>query len=533
MQIFSRFLPKLWACCCGALVIMPLLVIATSFGHFDQELWQFLMDYQLPTLLKNTLILSVLVGFGVFAIGTSTAWLTAMYRFPAQRFFFWAMMLPLAMPAYVLAFVQLGLFDYSSWLSRSLREWGFEQGLPDIRNVFFLSLVLTLTLYPYVYLLARNAFSSMGNRALEAGASLGMSPTHAFFSIALPSARPWIAGGIILALMEVLSDFGAASVFGYTTFTTAIYEAWFGFFSIETAKQLAALLIVFVFILIALEQISRGKRRFQHVGRNNQFQRKALTGWKKYLATGYCTLVLAFAFIFPIIQLLIWTARTWRDTVNADLAMQIWHSLAGSSMAAMLVAVIALFLALAKRADRSRFTHFFARLAILGYTIPAAVLAIGVFVPFAWLDNWLIETFQLQETTAIFKGTLAVMLLAYVIRFLALGHSTIAAGLERISRSQIEAAKSLGRTSWQILFSVYLPLLKGSLGVAMIMVFVDVMKEMPMTMMTRPFDWDTLAVRIYNFTMESLYDKAAVPALIIVLVGLIPVIFFSKMDEQA
>ncbi|MFB2538270.1 MULTISPECIES: ABC transporter permease [unclassified Acinetobacter] len=530
-QFFHHFFARFWVLCCAILVLIPLSVIASSFGDFDAEIWQFLLEHELALLIKNTAVLSALVAVGVLFLGSSSAWLTATYQFPAQRFFFWAMMLPLAMPVYVLAFVQLGVFEYSSWFNQLLMQYGFE-AITEVKNVYVLAIAMSLTLYPYVYLLARNAFSGMGNRALEVGASLGLSPVQSFFKIALPSARPWLAGGVILALMEVLADFGAVSIFGYSTFTTAIYDAWFGFFSIETAQQLAVILISVVFVFIALEQISRGKQRFQSVGRTTHHQRKILTGWKKYFATTYCSLILLLAFILPIIQLLAWAVRTWQATFNADLLLQIWHSFFGSLIAAFLVASIALFLALAKRSDHGRFTQILSRIAILGYTIPGAVLAVGVFVPVAWLDNFLIAQFNL-ERTAVFKGTLLVMLLAYVIRFLALGHSSISAGLERISRSQIEAAKSLGQNDWQILWSVYLPLLKGSIGVAMILVFVDVMKEMPMTLMTRPYDWDTLAVRIYNFTMESLYNKAAVPALIIVLVGLIPVVLFSKLDEKS
>ncbi len=248
----SSLFSRLWLLICACLVIIPLGVIVSSLGSFNAEIWQFLLEYELPLLLKNTLLLVIGVGIGVTILGTTTAWLTAMHRFPLQRFFAWAMMLPLAVPAYVLAFVQLGIFDYTGGISTYLRDnLGFENGLPDVRNGFGLTVVMSLTLYPYVYLLAKNAFGSMGVRALEAGASMGLSAPKAFVKLALPMARPWIAGGMILALMEVLADFGAVSVFGYDTFTTAIYQAWFGFFSIDTAKQLASLLISLVFIFFA------------------------------------------------------------------------------------------------------------------------------------------------------------------------------------------------------------------------------------------------------------------------------------------
>lgn len=535
-RIFSvpLLLPRLWLLLCLAAFVLPLSVILAAWGTLDAELWQFLLEFQLPLLLENTLWLVLGVGFGTAFLGTSAAWLTAMYDFPLRRFFFWAMMLPLAVPAYVLAFTQLGLFDYTGPVSTWLRgHWGFEQGLPEVRNGFGLAAVMSLTFYPYVYLLARNAFGSMGQRALEAGASLGLSPAQSFRRIALPMARPWIAGGTVLALMETLADFGTVSVFGYDTFTTAIYQAWFDFYSVETAKQLAALLVAGVFVLLVLEQWSRGGRRFHPPGKSRAGRRKPLAGGFKWLAALYCGGILTVAFIVPLLQLAVWAWQTFGDGFNTSLWLQAWHSFAASLAAAFLVAAAALLLALAKRADRSRFAAAAARIATLGYAVPGTVLAVGVFVPAAWLDNLLIARLALPEgTTAVFKGTLAVMLAALLVRFLAVGFAAVEAGLERISPSQAEAARSLGCTGFGVLRRVYLPLLKGSVGTAMLMAFVDIMKEMPITLMTRPYDWDTLAVRVYAFTMEGQYANAALPALLIVATGLLPVILFSRTESR-
>ena len=527
-------LPRLWMLLCLCALLLPLSVILAALGSFDVELWDFLLEYQLPLLLKNTLYLVLGVGIGVSVLGTSAAWLTSMYDFPLRRFFFWGMMLPLAVPAYVLAFTQLGLFDYTGPISTWLREsQGWRQGLPEVRNGFGLTVVMSLTFYPYVYLLARNAFGSMGQRALEAGASLGLSPYQSFWRIALPMARPWIAGGTLLALMETLADLGTVSVFSYDTFTTAIYQAWFDFYSIETAKQLAALLIFGVFVLLVLEQLSRGGRRFNPTGKSVAQRRKPLSGSLKWLACLYCFLILLAAFIVPLIQLGIWAWQTFDDGFNTSLWEQAAHSLSGSLIAAVLTAAVALFLALAKRADRSRFAAVAARTATLGYAIPGTVLAVGVFVPVAWLDNQLIAYLGLPEsTTAVLKGTLAVMLAAFALRFLAVAFAAAEAGLERISPSQAEAARSLGCNGIGVLRRVYLPLLKGSVGTAMLMVFVDVMKEMPITLMTRPYDWDTLSVRVYAFTIEGQYAQAALPALLIVATGLLPVILFSRPESQ-
>lgn len=525
---------RLFLLLCILLLVIPLSVILTAWGEWDAEIWAFMLDYQLPLLLANTFWLVLGVGAGTAFLGSSAAWLTAMYDFPLRRFFFWALMLPLAVPAYVLAFTQLGLFDYTGPISTYLREQhGFSDGLPDIRNRFGLIAVMSLTFYPYVYLLARNAFSGMGAQALEAGASLGLPPFKAFRKIALPMARPWIGGGVVLALMEVLADFGTVAVFNYDTFTTAIYQAWFDLFSIETAKQLASLLIFGVFILLAAEQLSRGRRRYTPAGRSQARRRQTLTGGRAWAATAFCTLILSAAFILPVIQLMVWAIETFDDGFNTSLWLQAWHSFAGALAGALVVAAVALLLALAKRADRSRFAAVCARIATLGYAVPGSVLAVGVFVPVAALDNVLLETLQWQESRdAIFKGTLAVMIAAYLIRFLAVGYSAIEAGLERISPSQAEAARTLGHSGFSILRRIYLPLLKGALGTGMLMAFVDIMKELPITLMMRPFDWDTLAVRVYAFTTEGQYAHAALPALLIVLTGLLPVILFSRTEAR-
>ncbi len=533
-RLSNRWLPRLWLAACVCLVLVPLAVIVAAWGELDAEVWAFLLEFQLPLLLQNTVLLVLGVGAGVTVLGTASAWLTAMYEFPLRRFFFWAMMLPLAVPAYVLAFTQLGLFDYTGPISTHLREhYGWEQGLPDIRNAFGLTVVMSLTFYPYVFLLARNAFAGMGRRALEAGASLGLSPAQSFFKIALPMARPWIGGGVILALMETLADFGTVSVFSYQTFTTAIYQAWFDFYSLETAKQLAALLITAVFVLLALEQLSRGRRRFYQAGKAQQQTRKPLRGSRKWLAFGFCSLILGLAFVLPLLQLLHWAYLERHTGLNSALWLNAWHSLAAALLAALLVAAVALLLALAKRADPSRLSSLAARIATLGYAVPGTVLAVGVFVPIAWLDNRLISLLGLPEDgSAILKGTLAVMLLAYLVRFLAVGYAAVEAGLERISPAQAEAARSLGCDSRGVLQRIYLPLLKGALGTAVLMAFVDIMKEMPITLMTRPYDWDTLAVRVYAFTIEGQYAQAALPALLIVLTGLLPVILFSRTEHR-
>lgn len=529
----SYFVGKCWQWLWVAIVVLPIGVILSSYQDVDQELWAHLLEFRMTTLLSNTFILLLGVGIGVFVLGTTTAWLTAIYRFPGQKIFFWALMLPLGIPAYVMAFSQVGLFEYSGPISTYLRtHLGFSKGLPDIRNAAGVVMVMSLAFYPYVYLLARNAFISMGKRSLEVGASLGLNPIQAFFRIALPMARPWIAGGVLLALMETLADFGTVSIFNFDTFTTAIYQAWYSFFSIETAKQLASIMIVIVFGLLLIEQYSRKRKRFTQLGKAQQEIRIQLRGWKAALATSYCCLILLMAFVLPVGQLAVWAYQTWGSMFDTNLWSYALHSLVIALLAALFVMLAALGLALSKRFIPSNQSIWLTKIATLGYGIPGTILAVGIFLPVAWLDNALIDLFGLSENSmGWIKGTLGVLILAYAVRFMAIAFSAIESGLERISPQQEEAARSLGKQGISLVISIHLPLLKGALSVAMLMVFVDVMKEMPIMLMIRPFGWDTLAVRIFNFTTEGQYSLAAWPSLLIVLTGLIPVLLFSRQEK--
>lgn len=529
MNRLARLPAFFWLVFCVLLVVVPMAVIVSALGSFDQEIWEFLWEFQLPVLIKHTLFLALAVGVGVFVLGVSTAWLVTMYRFPCQKWLSVALMLPLAMPAYVLAFCLVGLFEYQGWLATYFRQMGID--IPDIRNGAGVAVVMSLAFYPYVYLLARRAFVSMGGRAMEVGASLGLSPMQSFIKIALPMARPFVAGGVILALMEVLADFGTVAVFGFETFTTAIYEAWFGFFSLETAKQLAVLLVGFVLILVVLEALSRGRRQFFEVGRASCFEPKTLTGIQCYMAMGYCLLVVGLAFFVPLAQLLVWAVQSTEGVLWGELGWQAVRSLMVALVCGVVTAVSALFLVLSVRTCTHRLAKLASKIATLGYAIPGTVLAVGIFVPIATLDNWLIAALHL-DTDALLKGTLFVMVLGFLVRFLALSVQAVEGGMARLRQSHTDSAYALGKTPKQTLWQVYVPMLKGSLGVAVLMVFVDVMKEIPITLMLRPTGFDMLSARVFAFTTEGLYDKAAFPALVIVAVGLVPVIWFLRMGEK-
>ena len=519
------------------LILVPLAVVLASLFHPEREVWQHLLDHVLPGLLGNTLRLVLGVATGVIFLGVSLAWLTAVCEFPGRRFFSWALLLPLAVPAYVTAFVYVALLDFTGPLQTALRELaGGPVAFPAIRSAGGVILVMSLALYPYVYLLARNAFLTQGRHALEVAQSLGYSRKAGFFKVALPLARPWIISGLMLALMETLADFGTVAVFNYDTFTTAIYKTWFGLFSLQGASQLASVLIVLAFALIAAEQVSRRGVRFTQSGRHTQMQRIVLHGHNAWLASAFAALVLLIAFIIPVVQLLSWAGKVAAQDLDARYFDFLWHSLLLGGMAALLIVVTALILTYAQRQHNDLWTHTMVKIATLGYAVPGSVLAVGIVIPLAWLDQQLIGAARHWfgiETGLILQGTLLVMLPAYLTRFLAVGYNPLDSAMQRVTRNLDDAARSFGLTGIAMLRRVHLPILRGGILSAAALVFVDVMKEMPITLMTRPFGWDTLAIRIFEMTSEGEWERAALPAIALVLAGLLPIALLIKHTEKS
>lgn len=507
-------------------VFMPLLVLATSWLTVDADIWSHMAATLLPEVLANTAMLISGVSVGVLLLGISLAWLTSMCEFPGRQFFDWALMLPFAMPTYVLAFVFLGLMDFSGPVQGVVRtlfnlpgSWFFE-----VRNAAGVIIVMTLVLYPYVYMLARVAFLSQGQSVFDAGRSLGLSPLQAFFNVALPMARPGIVAGLSLALMEALADFGAVAVFNYDTFTTAIYKAWFGFFDLQAAAQLASILLVLVLVALSVEKTLRGRSRYD-ASRAHRWRRIQLTSRTKWLVTFYCGMVFSTAFLIPLVQLLLWAwqARADLDSRYVDLFS---HTLMLGFSAALLTVIGAFVLAYNRRLHTDKLSSLAVRIGTLGYALPGSVLAVGVMISLVWLDQRIADAAQAlfgQNLPLLLSGSVLALLIAYFARFQAVAFGPIEAALERIRPSIRDAAQSLGASGWDTVRLVYLPMLRPGLLTAALLVLVDTMKEMPATLLLRPFGWDTLAVRIYEMTSEGEWERAALPAVALVLIGLVPV----------
>lgn len=524
------------------LIAIPILFIVASVFADTGEIWQHLATTVLPEYLKNSFTLMVGVGFGVSIIGVGTAWLVTMCRFPGSRILEWALLLPLAAPAYLLAYTYTHLLDFFGPVQTGLRSlFGWvsvnDYWFPEVRNIWGAIAMLILVLYPYVYLLVRVAFLEQATGTLEASRCLGCNPWKSFFTVALPLARPAIASGVALVLMETLGDFGTVQYFGVTTFTTGIYRTWFGMGERLAAAQLAAVLMFFVAILILLERLSRSQARYYQAGSTYQSPPKhQLSGMRAIFSLLVCLIPLTFGFIVPAVYLSYLTVANAEYTLNKSFWDIAQNSLILASITAFLGSAIALFLAYGKRQGKSGLLNFGVRMSAMGYAIPGTVIAVGILIPVTRLDkiidNWMRSTFDVS-VGLILSGTITALIFAYLVRFLAVSFNAVESSLEKIKPSLDEASRSLGHTVSSTLLRVHTPLMWGGILTAVMLVFVDVMKELPATLLIRPFNFDTLAVQVYQYASDERLIEAAAPALTIILVGIIPVIFLSFRIAQS
>ncbi len=530
---------RLWrmaSCVIAGVVAAPILVVALAWLTPAGDIWRHLVHTVLGELLRHTAVLMFGVGLGVFVLGAGLAWLIAMCEFPGRRVFDWALMLPLAVPAYVLAFVAVALLDFSGPVQGMLRTvFGSSAWFPPIRSAGGVIGVMVLAFYPYVYMLARAAFLAQGRRMLETGRVYGLTPWAAFVRVALPMARPALAAGVALALMEALADFGAVAVFNYDTFTTAIYKAWQGLFSLPAAAQLASLLLLFVALALIGERQMRGRARYHVALRQERVERYRLAGSRAWLATAACSIVLLLAFVIPVGQLLRWVWSAARTDLDARYLRFFFNTVFLGAAAAVVTTFCALLLAYTYRLKPDRWVAGAVRFATLGYALPGSVLAVGIMLSFVWLDQRLAQALQAGLGIAagpLLMGTLTALLLAYGVRFMAVAYGPIDSSFERIKPSLWQAARSLGASNREILWRVSIPLLRSGLLSAGLLVFVEVMKEMPATLLLRPFGWDTLATRVFEMTSEGQWERAALPAVTLVLAGLIPVVMLVRRSTS-
>ena len=537
-------LPDGWTLLTLAVAGLVALPVATVLVHMlvpSPSVWGHLVDTVLDRYVVNTLGLIFGVGAGTLLLGVGTAWLVVMCRFPGRRVFEWALLLPLAVPTYVIAYAYTDLLQFAGPVQGALREW-FDWGrddyfFPEIRSLGGAIAVMSLVLYPYVYLLSRAAFTEQSACALEVGRTLGRGPWRLFSGVAMPLARPAIVGGVALALMEALNDFGAVQFFGVDTFTTGIYRTWFGLGEPVAAAQLAACLLVFVLVLLRVGRWSRSDARFHHATGNYrelpQYPLGRLRGTLAFLA---CLTPLLAGFLVPAGVLLKMHFDAGDPQFGARFFGFAWNSLQLATVSAVVAVALAVVVGYGVRLRPRPITRIAARLASVGYAVPGSVIAVGVLIPLGWMDQQINhvagERFGFTPGL-ILTGTMVALVYAYVVRFLAVSFNSVEASLGRVTPNMDAASRTLGQTAARTLARVHLPVMRSSLLAAGLLVFVDVMKELPATIILRPFDFDTLAVRSFELASDERLAQASTSSLAIVAVGIIPVILLSRAMRSA
>lgn len=518
------------------LISLPIFTIASFIVHPSNEVWQHLIDTVLGEYLLNSALLMLGVGTGTLIVGVSCAWLTSVCVFPGKKLFTWALLLPMAFPGYIIAYTYTGMFDFAGPVQTWIRDatgWGYtDYYFPEIRSLGGAVTMLSLVLYPYVYLLARAAFVEQSVCVLEVSRTLGCSVWSSFYRVAIPLARPAIVAGLSLALMEALADYGTVSFFGLSVFTTGIFRTWFGFGDGPAAAKLASILLVFVFTLVVIERWSRKRAQYHHATyRYRALPQYRLIGVRAILAFFACLTPLFFGFLLPAFQLGVWALETYDSMIDAAFIQLTINSVGLALSAAILAVMLALFLTYGKRLIRSRIVAASIRVVATGYAIPGTVVAVGVIIPFAWFDNSLdslMRDYFGFSTGLLLSGSLFAVMFAYMVRFLTISVQSVEAGLTNIKTSMDDAARALAYSPQEILWRVHLPLMKGTVLTALLIVFVDVMKELPATLILRPFNFNTLAVRAYELASDERLADSSTAALMIVLVGALPAILLSR-----
>jgi len=460
------------------------------------------------------------------------AWLVSIYEFPGRNYFEWLLILPLAFPSYMMGYSYVGILEYTGPIQAFLRnnlDITFKGPIIDIMNMPGAIFILSISLFPYVYVICRASFMRQSSELQEAALLLGSSRMRVFRKIALPMARPAVAGGIALVGMEVLNDYGTVKYFGVDTFTSGIFRAWFSFGDINTAIHLSAILTLIVLLLIWIENFQRGSRGWTTQSASSRPALRIRPGRStRLIYVALCALVLLISFILPLSQLFYWVSMTWRNVIDSEFGILILRSFSLAIGSAVVIAILSIFLLYSIRLSPLRWTKHIAKTASLGYAIPGAVIAVGVMIPMMELDKLFLWVGS-SKGAMIFSGTLFILVIAYVVRFMAVGYNAIDAGFQKTGTSVNEVARSLGASPVRTLWKIDLPLIRNSIAAAVLLAFVDILKELPLTLILRPFNFHTLATKAFDMATNEMIAESANASLIVVLTGVIPIILLNSV----
>jgi len=524
----------------AAVILLPLFPILLSLFQAPNENWQHITQYLLADYLVNTLVLVLLAGGLTAALGISLAWLIAAYDFPLRGFFRWALLLPLAIPPYIAAYTYSTMFSYTGIVQKTLRlTFGITPnpkwfGIMSLRGAVF---IFSLFLFPYVYMIAKSFFERQSGSYIENATLLGRSQWAIFTRVALPLARPAIVGGLALVVFEVLSDYGVTSYYGVHTISTAIFQTWFGMYDVDSAIRLAAYLMIGTIGLFLVERMARQNRRFSaSTSKGRPLSPRRLHGVGAWAAVLFCGSIFAWSFLFPLLQLITWATWTYSTVLNAGFLELIYRTVSLALLATVIILVFATVVANVHRTSANPFTYALSRWVTAGYSVPGAIVAVGVLAFFIGLDRRLAPLYAalgMGKAPLVLSMSLVMLVVAYVVRFMATGYNAVEAGFERVGTKYMEVSRTLGFGITRTFFLVDLPMIKGAIFSGLILTFVEVVKELPLALLLRPFNFDTLATRAYQFAHDEKIYEAALPSLLIICISMVAVYVLHHVGKES
>jgi len=520
-------------------ITLPNLNILSNVFNEPNENWLHIKEFLLKEYVINTLIIVIFTGFFTVVIGTSLAWIISIYDFPLRSFLKWGLILPLTIPPYIAAYTYTGLINYTGLIQSTLRNKfniSVNQSYTDIMSIEGSIFIFTMFLFPYVYTITRAFIAKQSASLIETARVLGRSPLAIFWFVILPLSRAAIIGGTSLVVLEVINDYGVVQYFGVTTFSTAIFKAWFSLSDVDTAIKLAGILMVIVFGILLLEKILRGGKKYSYTTTKvRPITRIKLSGLKSVMAFGYGAIIFGLGFLIPSLQLIHWAIITYYNVFDTAFLKLMFNSLFTALVASALIITIALIIANYSRISHSIISKIIARLTVIGYSIPGAVIAIGVIVFFIAIDNnlfWLYKWVKEDSVKLVLSTSVFMLIFAYVIRFIGIGFNSVESGFEKVGKKFFEASRTLGMSVTQTFFKVDVGMIAPAILTGFILAFVDIMKELPLTLILRPFNFETLATKAYQYAGDELIQEASIPSLIIISISFISVYLFHRVADR-
>ena len=512
-------------------VITPIITVLSYVFSPSTHLWGHLADNLLLEYLSNTFLILMFVSLISVVLGVSCAWLVTMYQFPGKDIFKWLLVMPIAIPTYVSAYIYAGLVEPSGFLFESAESTiglGKElYNLINLRNIYGVIFILSICLYPYIYLITYSSFKEQSYCAIEVGKSLGLNKKELFRKISIPLARPGIIAGLSLVMMETLAEFGTMDYYGVSTFTTGIYRTWFAFDDDTSALHLASILLTFVFILMILEKYSRGRSKYNHSSQKTRPMKPINMSMRNGIyAFLWCLLIVLLGFIIPIIQLFLWLIDTYSYLFDSEFLEIIINTIIIGSFASVLIVLISIYASYVNRSTSNMYTKFSLKIFSIGYSIPGVVIAVGIIIPITLIDD--LQAVIFGSPIFYLSGSFIALIIAYLSRFSTISFNATESGLSKIKNNIDLTAKSFGFSNFMILKNIHIPMMKTTVITALILVFVDIVKELPATLILRPFNFDTLAIHIYELASSEQLSFIASPALMLITIGLIPVIILIR-----